>query len=295
MSITDDIKRALNGSYGAVYRLLAINVAVFLALAVLNAVLKATVAGYSYGAVRNWIELPGNAVEAGMHFWTLITHQFIHNGFLHLLGNMLMLYFLGRLFTDFIGGHRLTGIYLLGGIAGGILFVGYSQLVQMPNSPTLLGASGAVMAILAATATIAPDTELSLFGVIPVRLKWLALIIIALYTLSEIAQGAGGRITHLGGAAFGFLYGLQLRKGKPMFEGFMRLFTSAAARRSRSKLRVEHVQRSRAVTANDELYNQNKAMIRRRIDEILDKISRSGYDSLSRDEREFLQKNHDKT
>jgi hypothetical protein len=118
------------------------------------------------------------------------------------------------------------------------------------------------------------------------KLKWLALIAFVISTLIDLTENTGGKVSHIGGAIFGFIYGTQLRHGRNFMEGFMNFF-----KRSKRNLRVEY---SRSRKHDDLAYNENKVSLRRQVDEILDKISRSGYDSLTKDEKEFLQKNHDK-
>jgi membrane associated rhomboid family serine protease len=294
MSIIGDVKRGLNGVYSTVNRILLINVAVFLIANITVNLLSMNGRGDLADGFTRLITLSGSPAKAGLFFWTFITYSFTHYGLFHILGNMLLFWYLGRMFSDHLGGARLAGTYLLGGIIGGVLFILISLFMQGGDNFVLLGASAAVTAVVVGIAAYTPDSMVYPFG-IPVKLKWFALISFLLSSLIELSANTGGKVSHIGGALFGFIYGTQLRTGKRPLEWFMNLFAPRRERRSRSKLRVEHVQRSRAVTANDELYNQNKATIRRRIDEILDKISRSGYDSLSRDEREFLQKNHDKT
>ncbi|MCU0433250.1 MAG: rhomboid family intramembrane serine protease [Bacteroidia bacterium] len=292
MSIVSDIKRGLSGVYSTVNRILLINVLVFLTVNItVNLLLLNGRDDLSEGVIRA-IGLSGDPLKAVMFVWTFITYSFMHIDFWHILGNMLLFWFLGRLFSDHLGGARLWGTYLLGGIAGGILFIGVSMFMQGGDSFVLFGASAATTAVVVGIAAFTPESMVYPFG-IPVKLKWFALISFLLSSLLELSANTGGKVSHIGGALLGFWYGSQLRLGKRPLESFMNWFAPRRERRSRSKLRVEHVQRPRGVS--DEQYNQSKALIRRRIDEILDKISRSGYDSLSREEREFLQNNHDKT
>lgn len=290
MSITSDLKRAMNGTYSGVNRLLVINVIVFLLANIIVNLLGMNGLQDEALTFMEWVSLSGNPLEAGLHFWTLISYSFVHFDFFHVLGNMLLLYFLGRMFTDHLGGQRLVGTYFLGGIAGGVLYVITSMFMHNGDQFQLFGASAAVMAIVVGVASYTPDSMIFPFG-FGLKLKWFALISFLLSTVLELATNTGGKVAHIGGALLGFVYGSQLRMGKWPLEGFMRLFSRNRLALRRTKMRVEHVQRR----MSDHDYNATKAAIRRRIDEILDKISRSGYDSLSREERDFLQKNHDKT
>jgi hypothetical protein len=211
--------------------------------------------------------------------------MFVHFDFFHLLGNMLMLYFLGRVFCDLLGGARMTGVYLIGGICGGIVFIAVENLLGQAQNHYLEGASAGVMAIVIAAAAFRPDYLIYPFG-FQMRLKWLAFIAFIFTSLIDLTENTGGKVSHIGGAIFGFIYGTQLRHGKNFMGAFMNLF-----KLKKSKLRVEY---SRSQRVDDTVYNERKVSIRKQVDEILDKISRSGYDSLNKDEKEFLQKNHDK-
>lgn len=286
MSVFRDLRIGLNGTYGALIRLIIINCVVFLAVNIIISILEITVMPDAADVIPGWIDLPSNLHLLPLRFWTLFTYMFMHYGILHLLSNMLWLYFLGRLFSDFLGGARLTAVYILGGICGGILFVVVDNLLPYGGRSQLLGASAGVMAVVVAAAAFQPDARVYPFGM-AMKLKWLALIAFLLTTIIDLSANTGGKVSHIGGAVFGMIYGTRLRGGKKFLEGFTQLF-----RFKKSHLRVEHSTRSQR--ANDELYNINKVSIRKRVDEILDKISRSGYDSLSKDEKEFLQKNHDK-
>jgi membrane associated rhomboid family serine protease len=286
MSITRDIQNALRGSNGALWRLIIINVAVCLLLNIFVNILAMRGEPFPNAIAADYITLPAAFDDFLIRFWTLITYMFVHFDFMHLIGNMLMLYFLGRIFSDLLGGPRMTLVYIVGGICGGIVFMTVENLISkgVPLT-TLEGASAGVMAIVVAVAAYSPDYMTFPFGR-PLKLKWLALIVFVISSLIDLTQNTGGKVSHVGGAIFGFIYGTQLRKGRKFMDGLATVFKS-----KRKTLRVEH---SRSRMGNDEIYNATKTSLRRQVDEILDKISRSGYDSLSKDEKEFLQKNHDK-
>jgi membrane associated rhomboid family serine protease len=289
MSITRDIRIALKGTYGALIRLIFINFVVFIALNIICSIL--TLYGLrddeAYGLVSNYTDLPADVSNLLPRFWTIFSYMFVHFSFMHILSNMLWLYFLGRVFSDLLGGARMIGTYIIGGICGGIVFIAIGNIVPHQLNGQLEGASAGVMAIVVAAAAFSPDFMMYPFGV-RMKLKWLALISFLLTSVLDLTDNTGGKAAHIGGAIFGIIYGTQLRTGKNFMEGFMKLFRG---RTKKTKLRVEH---SRSRRANDEIYNQNKISLKKGVDEILDKISRSGYDSLTKAEKEFLQKNHDK-
>lgn len=228
--------------------------------------------------------------------WSLITHMFSHIQFGHFLFNMIVLYTMGKMFETLQGSKRLVSLYLLGGFAGFVLFALAFNFVDVYSTDKvhyILGASAAVMSITVATATLQPKREIYLFGAIKLELVWLAAILILLDLASVRGKfNSGGHIGHLGGALFGFIYAKQLQGGKDigvwlsrLIDWLSQLFTKKA------KMRAS-VNKGRPKT--DEQFNMEKHARQRHIDEILDKISRSGYDSLSKSEKEFLFKNTQK-
>ncbi|HTF05126.1 MAG TPA: rhomboid family intramembrane serine protease [Bacteroidia bacterium] len=278
MSFTRDIQTQLKGTYRSVVIFLLINVAVFLTCNVL--IHLVAIGGDSetgVGILFQWLCMQSKLDGFLPHFWTIGTYMFVHISLWHILSNMLWLWFLGRIFCEVLGSKRMVNVYLLGGITGGIVYFITETIINSPVTGYLLGASGAVMAIVVAVATYTPDYRIFPFG-IPMKLKWLALISFALTTLLNLSENTGGKAAHLGGALFGLAYGYSMRKGNPLANIFKR----------KTKLRVAHKR------VSDTEFVVQKTSVRKRIDEILDKISKSGYDSLTKDEKEFLQKNHDK-
>jgi membrane associated rhomboid family serine protease len=278
MSFKNDIQIALKGTYRSVWIFLIANVSVFLIANILIHVVK--LAGDKITTselIAEYLCMPSGISHFFARFWTIGSYMFMHVDLRHILSNMLWLWFLGRIFCELLGSKRMVFVYLMGGIAGGIVYLIISAAIGDNNS-ILYGASGAVMAIVVAVATHAPDYRVYPFG-IPMKLKWLALISFLLTTAIDFSSNTGGKAAHLGGAIFGMMWAFNHKRGNIFAGMFQR----------KSKLNVAHRR-----TVGDLDYNAQKNAIRKRVDEILDKISRSGYDSLSRDEKDFLQKNHDK-
>jgi hypothetical protein len=205
--------------------------------------------------------------------------MFIHDGIFHILFNMLWLYWLGQIFEEFLGTKRTVGLYLLGGLSGAVLFIlsynifpAFTQSGVLPGS-AVVGASAAVTAVIVGAATIAPNYTIMLFGVLSVKLKWIAIFYIVVDFLGIVGPNAGGEITHLGGAIFGFVYVRQVQNGKDLIAFITNIF------KPRSKLKVASTNRDRSSSA---------APRQDEIDRILDKISTSGYDNLSKQEKETL-------
>jgi hypothetical protein len=209
--------------------------------------------------------------------------MFLHAGIFHILFNMLWLYWMGQIFEEYLGNKRTIGLYLLGGLAGAFLFVLFYNIfplfTQQPGlveGSTTVGASAAVMAVVIATATLLPDYTIFLMFIGPVRLKWIALFIVILDFLGIAGLNAGGEISHLGGALFGFVYIKQLQRGNDWVGVFTKIFDRF---KPKSKL---------TVTSKNNAKNSSNKPRQDEIDRILDKISQSGYDSLNKQEKEIL-------
>ena len=227
-----------------------------------------------------YLRLPSYLPKLLHHFWTPLTYMFLHAGFLHILFKMLWLYWMGQIFEEYLGNKRTIGLYLLGGLTGGFMFILFYNIfpffTQQPGVveyTTTVGASAAVMAIVVGTATLVPDYTISMLLIGPVRLKWVALVIVIVDFLGVTGLNAGGEISHLGGALFGFVYIRQLQRGNDWVGFFTGLF------KKRSKL---------AVASKNNSKNPGNNPRQEDIDRILDKISQSGYDSLTKQEKEIL-------
>jgi len=229
----------------------------------------------------NILRLPAYLPKLLTHFWTPVTYMFMHAGIWHILFNMLWLYWFGQIFEEYLGKKRILGLYFMGGLAGAFLFVlSYNTLPVFTHSPglvagsTLVGASASVMAIMVATATLLPDYTISLILIGPVRLKWLVLVLVLIDFLGITGFNAGGELSHLGGALIGFLYIKQLHRGHDWIGNIAKLFKPQKAKMK--------------VVANNPSRKSYDLPRQEEIDLILDKISRSGYDSLSKQEKEIL-------
>ncbi|MFM7725592.1 MAG: rhomboid family intramembrane serine protease [Flavobacteriales bacterium] len=224
--------------------------------------------------------------------WSLVTHLVAHIEPGHFLFNMIALYSMGKLITTMILPRRIWWVYLFGGVSGYLLFVvsfAESNVLSGGNNHFILGASAAVMAIVTAAAVIQPRRVVYLFNAIRLELMWLA-ILLAVLDLASIRQSfnSGGHIGHLGGALFGLVFGLLERAGIRGF-GDIRKFLKHITQRNRLRVVRGH---SRPKT--DDEFNTERAARQKKIDEILDKIGRSGYESLSQSEKDFLFKHSQK-
>lgn len=287
---------------GALIRLVLVNALVFVALLLVHLVLI-PIAGdrmiadvWSEVYVMHWLRSTYVWGDLLHRPWTVLTYMFVHVEFFHVFFNLLMLWFSGRLFMDLLGGKRLVGNYVLGGLAGWLFYaLAYNYVPGMRGSSDasdILGASASVMGVFIGIATYRPDmvVHLLIFG--PVRLKWIALIYLVL-DLVSIRQGtnSGGHLAHVGGALYGFLAAQQLAKGNDWSGAFVERLErigSLFGRRKGPRLRVEKLDRQKVRVMKDADLNAGKRAKEERVNAILDKISRSGYDSLSKEEKDIL-------
>lgn len=279
-SIFNDLKREFQ--HGTVLtRIILINVIVFLIVNIVDHLLKLTGSGHS---LVYYLALPGNVISALKHGWTFITYMFLHDGLMHILFNMLWLYWLGKIFVEYLGSRRLVGVYLLGGITGGLLYILASMVFPFYFYNTfLLGASAGVMAVVIAIAILLPDYVIHLLFFGGVKLKYLALASFIITSILDISQNTGGKISHIGGALFGMIFILQYKKGKDLSVFFIRIYDRIGGLfRRKSRIKVAYRKKS------DSDYNEEKVKRQQKIDGILDKISKAGYESLTKEEKDFL-------
>lgn len=240
-------------------------------------------------SVLQWIGVPASIPVLLHKPWTLITYMFVHEGFWHLLFNMIWLYWFGKIFMEFMPGRKIYTVYLVGGIAGAFTFIlaynifpVFQDTIQLS---TTIGASAAVLAITIATAVLVPDYTVNLLFVGPVKIKYIAIFTVVLDVLMIRSGNAGGHFAHIGGAIYGALYVLVIRKDKARRSGIFQLGSWLSKPFRRRPLQKVH---SKGKPLSDEDYNRQRALKQQKIDSILDKISRSGYTSLSAEEKEIL-------
>lgn len=302
MGLQDDLRTQWRTG-GMVVRLILINCGVFLALLLAYLLLLPSAgSGTAARLLRDsylvqWLRSTADLGTLLTRPWTVITYMFTHTELGHIFWNMLMLWFGGRLFQDLLGGKRLLGNYLLGGLAGFVLFALSQNLLPGLHGGVaagVQGASAAVLSVFVGIAAYRPDMIVNLILIGPVKLMYVALVFVLL-DLVGIGTGDGvAHEAHIGGALYGFLAAQQLKRGNDWSLGFVNLLERLwpFGKGQRSKLRVEKSFVGKA-PRNDMDYNANKRAKQARVDSILDKISRSGYDSLSKEEKDFLFKASD--
>lgn len=270
-------------------KIILANVIVFITFAVVRAFMKLFMSSLdTYFSPSHWLAVPASLPALVLKPWTLFTYMFYHEDFLHILFNMLWLYWMGKIFMEYLGNKKLLSTYVLGGFSGAILYIAaynffplFSQSVQFSYA---IGASAGVLAITVAAATLLPDYKIGILLIGPVALKYIAIITVFLDLISISGSNAGGHIAHLGGALFGFIYIRQLKQGRDLAGWFNNLADKAAALfKGRKRMKVSYTR-----SARDEDFVSARKAKQERTDEILDKISKSGYGSLTNEERDFL-------
>ncbi|MFA6780517.1 MAG: rhomboid family intramembrane serine protease [Paludibacteraceae bacterium] len=264
-------------------KLIYINLGMFIIIGLGSAIL--TLFNVS-SAWTGFFMLPSQFSALLLKPWSVITYMFLHLNFIHLLFNILMLYWFGNFFLQYYSQKDLVGIYIIGGILGGALYMAAYSIFPYFDGRygELTGASAAVMAIIVAIAATAPERPIRLLFFGEVRLKWLAIASIVVSLLNVASENAGGNISHIGGALGGYLFVIGTRKGwdttswvNRVIDFFVNIF------RRRAKMKVTYNR-----PKSDQEYNYNKKQEAENIDRILDKIKKSGYESLSKEEKRQL-------
>lgn len=287
MGIWDDIKKTFSKGTN-LNRLIYLNIAVFLAItlvAIIGFLLNNT--SISDKAL-NLFAVPSSLKILFLRPWTLVTYMFLHKDIWHILFNMLWLYWFGRIFLEYLDQKKLVAVYLLGGISGAIVYVLSFNIFPVFDdqiaSSVAIGASASVMAIVIAIAAYVPNYTVNLFLFGRIRIIYLALAIFVLTSIMDFSVNSGGKLAHIGGAIFGYLYILNMKKGRDIGKGLNKIMDSLTTIfKPRKKLKVTYKK-----TASDYDYNKYKAEHQAKINIILDKISKGGYDSLTKEEKETL-------
>lgn len=308
-SIWDDVKQQF--SYGnMIIRLIIVNVSIFLIINLMKVFLHHGGAPDNwYDRILGWFKISSNPLEVLTHPWSIITHMFMHEGFWHILWNMLFLYWFGRILGDLLGDKRILPIYVLGGLAGALAFFVSVNLLPYgaAGTHTALGASAGIMAIVVAAGMIAPDYSLRLILLGDVKLKYIVVAVIVLDLIGTAGDiNTGGHFAHLGGALMGYIFISQLQSGRDLSEplnnffdrivNFFRSVNEPALRPKRKGPKVvhrnedkikNHHQRGKTGHRSDRSKSVDGSH-QDKLDAILDKIKKEGYDSLSEAEKEFL-------
>ena len=293
MGIWDDIKKTFrNGS--SLTRLIYINIAVFILINIVALISFLLNNPEVSGKALNLFSVPSSFKVLIVRPWTIITYMFVHKDIWHILFNMLWLYWFGRIFLEYLDQRKLVAVYLLGGIIGAFVYILsfniFPAFASVVAESVAIGASASVMAIVIAIAAYVPDYTVHLFLFGRIKIKYMALAIFVLTSIMDFSVNSGGKLAHIGGAFFGYFYTINLRQGRDIGKGFNRIIDFfVTIFKPRKKLKVIHKK-----AANEYEYNKTKAEHQTRINIILDKISKGGYDSLTKEEKETLFKESQK-
>lgn len=263
-----------------VEKIIFINIAVFI-LAFLIKTLS-FLFEFKGDIIVNWFALmPGFNSLLGKP-WTLFSYGFLHSGFFHILFNLLVLYYIGNIFLDFLSKKQFLAYYFLGIIVGGVFYIlSYNYLPALQNQETVLvGASAGVTAVLVGIASHIPQYALRFQFIGNIKLLYIALVFVTLDIIQIPIGNAGGHIAHLGGALIGFLLTRQLEQGKNIISWIDNLFQS----KREKPLKTVYKNKRTAKPSNSNKSESQQVQI----DRILDKISKSGYETLSKEEKDFL-------
>jgi membrane associated rhomboid family serine protease len=293
MSIWEDIKKTFRGG-SSLTILIYINIVVFLLISI------GSIIGYLLNNqvlslnILNLFSVPSSFKAFFLRPWTLITYMFTHKDILHILFNMLWLYWFGTIFLEYLDQKKLVAVYFLGGISGAVVYIISFNIFpvfnQVVSESVAIGASASVLAVVVAIAAYVPDYSVNLFLLGRLKIKYVALAIFILTSVLDFSVNSGGKLAHIGGVLFGYFYTFSLRRGhdpgkglNKMIDFFVTLF------KPRKKLRVTYKSRK-----TDYEYNKTRADHQEQINNILDKISKGGYDCLTKDEKDLLFKESQK-
>lgn len=282
-SLTQDLKTKL-ARLNVLEKIIVFNVAIFIFGLVFS-----LIQGFTNGHSLSWLELPSDFIAFILKPWSIITYAFAHYDIFHILFNMLWLYMIGQWFLSLFPPKLALNVYFLGAISGGFLFmVGYNLFPNLLSSSSLVGASASVRALLIFLCAYMPNRELRFFT-ISLKMWHVGMVIVALDVIGLFGLNTGGNLAHLGGALLGYFYATQYLKGNDIGKGFgvfMDTIADFFNFSKKSPLKTVHKNKSKVggyTKADFNEFNHQK-----KIDVILDKISKSGYDSLTAEEKEYL-------
>ncbi|MES2620883.1 MAG: rhomboid family intramembrane serine protease [Bacteroidota bacterium] len=287
-SITNDIRYQFRHG-NMVMKLIFINVGVFLFFAIFNLFGFLFQDTSIYQLVLTKVETPGSLDNLLHQPWSLFTYMFLHTGFFHVLFNMLWFYWFGEIFVLYLGDKKILSLYMIGGIAGAVTYILAFNFIPVFKPAVevsyMLGASASVFALVFATVTLNPDYEVRLLFLGVVRIKYIALVAILLDIINIPNGNAGGYMAHIGGAISGYLYIKALQGGFDIASPLNKTFDWLATvfkRKPKMKMTYKNTEENSSAATKKAGDDQ------KRVDEILDKISRSGYDGLTKEEKDFL-------
>ena len=269
-------------------RLIIINVGIFVITAAIRILL--TLLNIQTPLFTELLAVPAHLSNLLLAPWTLISYMFYHEQIFHILFNMFALYWFSKIFLIYFNEKQLMALYILGGISGAFIYIASYNIFPYFNNmifgSRLLGASGSVMAIIVASAVQSPKLELRFLLLGSIKLQYIAIAVVLISFLGITSSNAGGEIAHLGGALFGYLFVVSLRGGKDISAWLNKSIDAVMGIFRPRKMKIRPNKSN--VKMNDAEFNVHKKKQEAEIDRILDKIKKSGYESLSTEEKNRL-------
>jgi len=286
-TISNDIKHQFR--YGnMVMKLIFVNLGIFLLFGLLNLISFLFQSNAFYNLLLSKVEVPASLATLLYQPWSAFSYMFLHTAFFHFLFNMLWFYWFGEILVLYLGDKKILPLYILGGFVGAATYVLAFNLLPVFKPQVgismMLGASASIFAVVFAAATIAPDYEIRLMFIGSVKIKYVALVSLLLDVINIPYGNAGGYIAHVGGALSGYFYIKSLQQGFD-FTGPFNKFFDVVGNLFKPKSNIKVTYKSDLQKAEKSARSKNE---QQRVDEILDKIARSGYDSLTKGEKDFL-------
>lgn len=287
MNIIDELKDSFRQG-SILTKFIYLNIGVFVAVKIVQIFL------YLFNTPDNtmnflrWLAVSADLSEVIRKPWTVITYMFLHENFIHILFNLLWFYWFGKIFLEYFEQKKLAGVYILGGLAGAVLYILsfniFPVFESIMHNSLALGASASVMAIVIAVSFYVPDHTVHMMFFGQIKIKYLAIAVFLLTSVFDFSTNTGGKIAHIGGAFLGYLFTYQYRNGKDITRGVNR-FTDAVVSyfKPRKKMKVTYKR-----PKTDMEFNRDRVEKQKEIDGILDKISKGGYESLTKKEKEIL-------
>jgi len=287
MGIFDNLKHTYHKG-SSLNKLIYINIAVFIAISVVSIIAFLLDNSLITTGAINLLSVPSSFGKLLLKPWTVITYMFTHKDIWHILFNMLWLYWFGTIFLEYLDQRKLVAVYILGGLSGALLYVLsfniFPAFKEVVSESVAIGASASVMAIVIAVAAYVPNYTINMLFIGRIKIIYVALVIFVLTSAVDFSVNSGGKLAHIGGALFGYLYTVNLKKGRDTGKWINKIIDFfATLLKPRKKLKVTYKK-----PKTEYEYNRIKTDHQAKINLILDKISKGGYDSLTREEKDTL-------
>ncbi|WP_417362097.1 rhomboid family intramembrane serine protease [Galbibacter sp.] len=283
MSIRNDIKFKFS-ALNIAEKLIVVNTAVFIVNALVVFLFQ-----LPFDYIMRWFELPKGFSNFLIQPWSLITYAFFHGSFTHLFWNMILLFFVGKFFLTIHTTKQFISIYFLGAMAGGLLYLlSYNVFPVFSGvNSSLIGASAAVMAVMIYVCTYMPNMEVRLFFILNVKLWYIGAALVLIDLVSLPFSNSGGHLAHLGGSLLGFVYAKRMMQGDDIGRGFNAIIDSVSglfSKKKKAPMKTVYRDKKSTTQSGSTVTSDHQ----KKIDAILDKISKSGYESLSKEEKDYL-------